>query len=66
MFLYDFAKAESVTKMGVDNLAMVFAPTFLRSHDPQTMLLNTYNEGAFVHNVIASCGTEGIFVFEAN
>ena len=66
MFLYDFAKAESVTKMGVDNLAMVFAPAFLRSHDPQTMLLNTYNEGAFVHNVIASCGTEGIFVFEAN
>jgi len=55
IFLYDFAKAESVTKMGVDNLAMVFAPAFLRSQDPQTMLLNTYNEGAFVYNLILSC-----------
>lgn len=53
-FLHRMAQEENVvvTKMGVDNLAMVFAPAFLRSHDPQTMLLNTYNEGSFVQNLI--------------
>jgi len=53
-FLLEIADPESVkvTKMGVENLAMVFAPGFLRCTDLTMMLVNASHEGSFVNNVI--------------
>jgi len=55
-FVCNFLKPEymSVTKMGVENLAMIFAPLFLRneSTDPAMMLLNSGFEASFVQNLI--------------
>lgn len=53
-FLLKLAAAEnvSVTKMGLDNLAIVFSPGFLRCLDPMKMMANSALEGLFVENLI--------------
>jgi hypothetical protein len=53
-FLKELAKGEAQTKMGTGNLAMVFAPGFLRcpSDNPAVILANSNQEKAFVLTLI--------------
>jgi len=55
-FLISFLNPEyvTITKMGIENLSMLFAPLFLRNPetDPALMLLNTSFESDCVHNLI--------------
>jgi hypothetical protein len=50
LFLYELSENSSVTLMGLDNFAIVFAPCWLRNpcDDPKMMLLNTSLEISFV------------------
>ena len=58
-FLRNFSLPENLekTKMTVDNLAMVFAPSFLRcpSDNPTIIFGNTKFEQAFVKTIMVSC-----------
>jgi hypothetical protein len=49
LFLYELSQHSSVTLMGLDNFAIVFAPCWLRNpcDDPKTMVLNTSIEISF-------------------
>jgi Rho GTPase-activating protein 39 len=53
-FLQELAQHEKVTKMNLDNLALVFAPNFVRcpSANPAIMLQNAKNEVQFVSNLV--------------
>jgi len=51
-FLRDMAKHSGKTKMGAPNLAMVFAPGFLRCGDPQKLLLDACSMGNFLQNLL--------------
>jgi len=51
-FLREMAKHSEKTKMGAANLAMVFAPGFLRSGDAQRLLLDSCTMGNFVQNLL--------------
>lgn len=50
--LRKFAIHEDETMMGRDNLAMVFAPGFLRCEDPTQMMVNSTYEKDFVSHII--------------
>jgi len=54
--LQDVSKYEAVNKMSVSNLAMVFAPNFLRcpSQDPQVIFENTKYEQEWLKNLISN------------
>lgn len=54
---------QPLTKMTVNNLAMVFAPNFLRcpSDNPQTIFENAKLEQNFVRNLILHLNTKGAF-----
>ncbi|XP_028399778.1 rho GTPase-activating protein 39-like [Dendronephthya gigantea] len=60
-FLQIFCKAEviSITKMDVNNLAMVWAPNFLRcpSNDPKVIFENTRKEMTFVRTLLNTFDT---------
>lgn len=51
----DIAKNKKVTLMGVNNIAIVFAPSFLRceSDDPLEMMQNSKFESRFTSNLVA-------------
>jgi len=51
-FLIELEKSSAKTMMGVENLATVFSPGFLRCTDPSKMLLNTTYESLFMQNII--------------
>ena len=54
-FLKQVSLHEEVNKMSVANLAMVFAPNYLRcpSEDPQVILNNTKYEQAWLRSLMA-------------
>ena len=53
-FLKSVSENQSVNKMSISNLAMVFAPNFLRcpSEDPQVIFNNTKYEQAWLRCLI--------------
>jgi hypothetical protein len=55
-FLRDLGRPEysSVTKMDVDNLAMVFAPLFLCCPDSSLLFFNSVYEATFVQNLLTT------------
>ena len=50
------------TKMSPDNLALVWAPNFLRcpSNDPMVIFQNTKKEMIFVRNLILNLNTDEV------
>ena len=53
---------QPLTKMNVDNLAMVWAPNFLRcpSSDPMVIFQNTKQEMQFLRHLILNMDTEEV------
>lgn len=54
LFLRELSESSDVTRMGLDNFAIVFAPCWLRnpSDDPATLLVNTNKEIAFAKEAL--------------
>jgi hypothetical protein len=54
LFLRELSESRSVTLMGLDNFAIVFAPCWLRnpSDDPATLLVNTNKEISFAKEAL--------------
>ena len=55
LFLQELSESSDVTRMGLDNFAIVFAPCWLRnpSDDPATLLMNANKEIAFAKEALA-------------
>lgn len=53
---------QKLTKMTYDNLAMVWAPNFLRcpSEDPMTIFQNTKREMSFVRHLVLRKNTDDV------
>lgn len=62
-FLRDLSRQEnsSVTKMDADNLAMIFAPLFLRCPDSSLLFSNSVYEATFVQNLLTSDPNPAIY-----
>eukprot|EP01133_Synstelium_polycarpum_P010863 gene10863-12656_t len=58
-FLRELTHPDNVvhSKMNQDNTAMVFAPSFLRCNNPETLLSNIEREKLFIRILIESCAT---------
>ena len=54
LFLRELSETSSVTLMGLDNFAIVFAPCWLRnpSDDPATLLVNASKEITFAKEAL--------------
>jgi hypothetical protein len=55
LFLRELSVSSSVTLMGLDNFAIVFAPCWLRnpSDDPATLMMNTNKEISFAKEALS-------------
>ena len=64
LFLRELSESSSVTLMGLDNFAIVFAPCWLRnpSDDPATLLVNANKEIAFAKEALALLCSEEFVV----
>ena len=58
-FLKKLSEAHAVTKMTVDNLALVFAPNLLKnpSNDPMVFATNSDSEKRFIKYLIEEANT---------
>jgi hypothetical protein len=64
LFLRELAESSEVTRMSLDNFAIVFAPCWLRnpSDDPATLLVNTNKEIAFSKEALTLLCSEDFVV----
>ena len=64
LFLRELSESSSVTLMGLDNFAIVFAPCWLRnpSDDPATLLVNTNKEITFAKEALTILSSEEFVV----
>ena len=67
LFLRELSESSSVTLMGLDNFAIVFAPCWLRnpSDDPATLLVNTNKEITFAKEALTILSSEEFVVDSA-
>jgi hypothetical protein len=64
LFLRELSESSSVTLMGLDNFAIVFAPCWLRnpSDDPATLMMNTHKEIAFAKEALSVLSADDFVV----